>query len=238
MTSTTHGCLITKKEIDELLKKDKSMCKISFETLDNKKGKGSGFFCKLENFPFKYALFTNNHILNKFNMEIGKKIKFEYLEKSSSSFSGSSYNLKEKELKITENRRIFTNKELDYTCIELFESDGIYDYFEIDPDIFKNDNKSLVGNDIFILQYANGDDISFSQGKILSIENNDIRHNASTVQGSGGSPIIKRCKENYVIGIHSGSVKNIKNEYRYNIGTTFTSILENIKDMINKAKIK
>ena len=41
-----------------------------------------------------------------------------------------------------------------------------------------------------------------------------------------------------MIGIHSGSVKNIKNEYRYNIGTTFTSILENIKDMINKAKIK
>ena len=80
MTSTTHGCLITKKEIDELLEKDKAMCKISFETLDNKKGKGSGFFCKLENFPIKYALFTNNHILNGFNIEIGKKIKFEYLE--------------------------------------------------------------------------------------------------------------------------------------------------------------
>ena len=233
-----HGCPITKKDIEELLEKDKAMCKISFETLDNKKGKGSGFFCKLAKFPIKYALFTNNHILNEYNIEIGKKIKFEYLEKSSSSFSGSSYNLKEKELKITENRRIFTNKELDYTCIELFESDGIYDFFEINPEIFKNDNKSLINNDIFILQYANGDDISFSQGKILSIENNDIRHNASTVQGSGGSPIIKRCKENYVIGIHSGSVKNIKNECRYNIGTTFTSILENIKDMINKAKIK
>jgi len=168
MTSTTHGCLITKKEIDELLEKDKAMCKISFETLDNKKGKGSGFFCKLENFPFKYALFTNNHILNKFNMEIGKKIKFEYLEKSSSSFSSSSYNLKEKELKITENRRIFTNKELDYTCIELFESDGIYDFFEIDPEIFKNDNKSLINNDIFILQYPNGDDISFSGKNIIN----------------------------------------------------------------------
>ena len=63
-----HGYPITKKEINELLEKDKSMCKISYETLDNKRGKGSGFFCKLDNFPIKYALFTNNHILNEFNM--------------------------------------------------------------------------------------------------------------------------------------------------------------------------
>ena len=35
-----QGYPITKEEIDELFKKDKSMCKISYETIDNKKGKG------------------------------------------------------------------------------------------------------------------------------------------------------------------------------------------------------
>ena len=225
-----HGYPITKKEINELLEKDKSMCKISYETLDNKRGKGSGFFCKLDNFPIKYALFTNNHILNEFNIEIGKKINFEYLEKSSSFFSFSSYNINEKQIEIKQNRRVFTNKELDYTCIELFESDGIYNFFEIEPDIFKYDNKYLVNNEIFILQYPNGTDLSFSYGKILSVKDNDIQHNASTEEGSSGSPIIKRCKNNYVIGLHSGFIRR----KQYNIATTFISILNNIKEQINE----
>ena len=75
--------------------------------------------------------------------------KLRYLEKSSSNL----YNTKEKKLKITENRKVFTNKELDYTCIELLESDGIFDFFEIEPDLFKYGDKFLVNNDIlyFIL---------------------------------------------------------------------------------------
>ena len=120
-----HGLPVSQKKINELFEKDKSMCKISCERLNNEHVIGSGFFCKLDNFPIKYALFTNNHVWNESSIEIGNKIYFEYLEKSSS-FFGSSYNRKEKEIKITEKRKVFTNKELDYTCIELLESDGIY----------------------------------------------------------------------------------------------------------------
>jgi len=228
---------ITVKEINELLEKDKSMCKILYETLDKKTGISSGFFCKLDNFPIKYALFTNNHILNESSIELGKNIYFEYLEKSSSFFSGSSYNLKKKKLEITEKRRVFTNKELNYTCIELFESDGIYDYFHIDHNLFKYDNKYLINNDIFILQYPYGNELSFSFGKILSIVNNDIKYNAATEIGSSGSPIIRRCKDNYVIGIHIGGVLIHSRRKKYNIGTTLFSILENIKEQIND-KIK
>ena len=75
-----HGNPITKDEIMNLFNMDKSMCKISFETLDNKKGKGYGFFCKIDNFLIKYALFTNNHILNESSIEIGETINLEYLE--------------------------------------------------------------------------------------------------------------------------------------------------------------
>ena len=221
-----HGRPITKEEIFNLFKMDKSMCKISVERDNGEKGKGSGFFCEIDNFPIKYAFFTNNHILNKSNIEIGKKINFECLEKSKFS---SSYNIIKKEIEITEKRHVFTNKELDYTCIELFKSDGIIDYFKIDPNLYKNNKNNLKNNDIFILQYPNGSDLSFSYGKVKSLKNNKIRHNASTDEGSSGSPIIRRSKNNYIIGLHFGGVKKKKkDEYKYNLGTSFDSILDNI----------
>ena len=54
-----------------------------------------------------------------------------------------------------------------------------------------------------MLQYPNGKDISFSSGKILSIKDNKIiHHSVSTDSGSSGSPIIERCKDNYIIGLN------------------------------------
>ena len=44
------------------------MCKILYERIVNneiKKEKGTGFFCEINDFPIKYALFTNNHVLKK-----------------------------------------------------------------------------------------------------------------------------------------------------------------------------
>lgn len=65
---------ITKKVIDELYKYDMSMCKIKYEIIQNDKtlnGIGSGFFCLINDadIPFKKALFTANHILNKNSIE-------------------------------------------------------------------------------------------------------------------------------------------------------------------------
>ena len=73
-----HGSPVTKKELTELFEKDKAMCKITYETLDKKQGKASGFFCKMNKFPIRYALFTNNHVLNESSIEIDKNIYFEY----------------------------------------------------------------------------------------------------------------------------------------------------------------
>ena len=145
-----HGEPIEKDEIMELFKMEKSMCKIYFETEKGGKGKGSGFFCEIDNFPIKYALFTNNHILNESSIQKGKKINFEY------------YNEK-KRIEITEERRVFTNEELDYTCIEIFKSDDINNYFEIEPELNEFNKEFIEKNkpDIFILQYPNGNDISF-----------------------------------------------------------------------------
>ena len=220
---------ISKNEIFNLFKMEKSMCKIKTEIIKNNKlcdGIGTGFFCELNKFPIKYCLFTNNHVLN--NIEVGNTIKFECLKYQQSLFN-SSYSLINKEIEISQERKVFTNKELDYTCIELFESDGIRDYFKIDENIFKN-KESLKDNDIFILQYPKGNNISFSNGKILSIKDKMILHNASTVNGASGSPIIRRSENNYIIGLHYGGYKN----KIYNIGTPFDSILNDIKEQINE----
>ena len=159
-----------------------------------------------------------------------KKIKFECLE-----FQKSKYNLIKKEIIITDKRRVYTSKELDYTCIELFESDGIKDYFEIDPKIYKYNNDILKDSDIFILQFPKGNDISFSNGKIILLKDNQIIHNASTEKGSSGSPIIRRSDENYIIGLHfGGGRKKNKDKYLYNLSTNFLSILNDIKEQINE----
>jgi len=236
-----HGNPITKNEILNLLKMEQSMCRIEYKTIKNEKsqnGHGTGFFCEIERFPIKYALFTNNHILDKSNLEIGNIIKFKYFESKLLSYSN---NIVEKSIKLTSNRKIFTNEELDYTCIEIFESDGINNFFKIEPYILSNQSKNckiFKENDIFVLQFLNENEISFSDGNIIEIKDNIILHGASTINGSSGSPIIKRDKNNnYIIGLHIGfygKTTKDKNKILSNIGRTFDSILANIKDQINE----
>jgi len=227
-----HGRPITNYEMFDLFKMEKSMCKISCETMNGKIRKGSGFFCEINiNFPIKYALFTNNHILDESNIQIDNIIHLECLEYEQSFFIPFYI---QKDIKITKERKVFTNKELDYTCIELFESDNISNYFKIDPKLFKYNKNNLKDNDIFILQFPYGNDLSFSYGKILSLKGNKIKHNASTDNGSSGSPIIRRSKENYIIGLHYGGIKNKEDVFKFNLATLFDSILDNIKEQNNE----
>ena len=81
---------------------EKLLCKISFEKIISGeiiKGKAIGFFCELDkNFPIKYTLFTNNHILNEESIKIGKVIEIEY---------NSELGYIIKKLEITKKRSIF-----------------------------------------------------------------------------------------------------------------------------------
>ena len=166
------------------------------------------------NFPFKY-------ILNRDNIKNGSIINIECMKKK-------------KKIKITEKRKVFANEELDYTCIEILKSDSIKNYFKIDQFLFQYNKEIFKYNDIFILQYPNGNDISFSSGKILFLNNNKIFHNASTEDGSSGSPIIRRSKENYVIGLHFGGIKKNENFYFCNLATPFDLIINDIKGAKNE----
>ena len=222
-----QGNPVTKKEILNLLDMEKSMCKINYEIIENKEikeGKGTGFFCEIcniNNFPIKYGLFTNNHILDESKLKSGNIINIEIFNQFSSSFI-------EKTIKIDDKRKKYTNKDLDYTCIELFESDGIKNFFKIDPILFSKDKMCIKNSDIFILQYPKGDDLAFSYGKILLLEDKKISHSASTKKGSSGSPIIRRCKQNYIIALHYGGYR-AKKVFTYNLATLFDSILHDIE---------
>jgi len=231
-----HCNPISISELNNLLKKQTSMCKIIIKEIKNDKEiikKGSGFFCQIlkDSFPIKYALFTNNHVLNEYLLEEGKTINFEYNKKN---WIGTSYNIINKEIKITDKRKVFTNKTLDYTFIEIFESDGIKDFFTLDEKIFSKNKKKLKNEDIFILQYPKGGELSFSSGKILLINDRYIRHNASTLKGSSGSPIIRRFGNN-IIGLHYRRFSDKKEEKeineescKYNIATPFDAIISHI----------
>ena len=215
--------LISKNEIDELYTYESAICKIRVETLKNGEKKvnfGTGFFCEIndKNIPFNKALFTNNHILNENSIEVNKRIEFEYCEKKQT-------------IKITKDRKVFTTKELDYTCIEILDEDKINKLFNIDETIF-NDKNSLIKKEIFILQYPH-DNLCFNCGKILDIKDNIIEHNVPTKDGSSGSPLIKRYNNNLIVGIHWGTKKKdieSNDKYECNLAIPFDVI---IKDIIN-----
>ena len=198
VTINTQANPPTKNELDELYSYESAICKIEFKTIKDGKivdSSGIGFFCEIndDNIPFKKALFTNNHVLDEKSIEIDKEIQFEYLKKKNI-------------IKITKNRKTFTNIEFDYTCIGIIDTDKINKFFKIDEIIF-NDKNSLINKEIFILQYAYGGDLSNSPGKIMDIENIIIKHIAATEVGLSGSSLIKRYNNNLVIGIHFGQKK-------------------------------
>ena len=208
---------INKNEIQELFKKEDAMCKILSKKLVNGKIEninGTGFFVELDlkDIPFKKCLITNNHVLNENDIKINKEIKFEYQKIN-------------KTIKITDKRKTYTNKNLDYTCIEIFDNDEINEFFRIDPDIVEYPVEVYKDKDIFILQYPKGKDLSFSEGKILGFRDDTIIHNCSTYKGSSGSPIILRYSDNSIIGLHFGSDKGGTT----NLSTNFVFILNDIK---------
>jgi len=208
---------LTKDEMDELYLYEAAICKIK----DKTSGIGTGFFCEINGdaIPFKKALFTNNHVLNEEYIEKNKEIEFEYCKEK-------------KKIKITENRKAFTKKELDYTCIEIFDTDEINKFFKIDEDIINN-KESLIDKEIFILQYPLGK-LGHAPGIIIDFKDGFLIHSASTLSGSSGSPLIKRYNLNFIIGIHNGEAKvNISGkETTYNLAISFGSIIKDLKNQI------
>ena len=89
--------------------------------------------------------------------------------------------------------------------IKLKDVDEIYDYLEIDKNIFTNDSENSYKNEpIYILQYPDAEIASVSEGiGIEKMNEYKIKHLCNTKKGSSGGPIINKIT-NKVIGLHRG----------------------------------
>ena len=204
---------ISIKNINRYLKKKDAICKLIT-------GSGTGFICQIKKKDKTMKLlFTNNHVLDESKLKIGTKIQYLYKDKK-------------KTIEITNKRFICTNKELDYTCIEIFDNDDFDNYFIIDSEInCDNPYEEYKDDKLLIMQCPGKEDVSIAEGNIVEIKNNlKIIHSVPTEPGSSGSPIILSTRNLNIIGIHCGSLKNKE----HNRGIYFKSILDDIEN--NKYK--
>ena len=236
---------ISKKELINLFKMEKAICKINYLNPQNYEGTGTGFFCEIDNksIPIKKALFTNYHVLNESNSK--EIVNFDIIN---TVITDQKYIIeyKGKEIKVNDGRKKIYNKDLDYTCIEIYDTDDITDFFQIDYQFLNSSKIKCLKKEIIILQYPLGKELSFSMGKILDIKIQDksydvIKHNASTKSGSSGSPIIRRSDENNkIIGIHYGSkffqmdLNKQEDNAFFNIANFFDLILDDIISQIKE----
>ena len=195
-----------------------SICKIG----NYNKIKATGFFCKI---PYQSkllpVLITCNHILNSEDIVKNNNIEISI-----------NNNNDKKKIIIDKNRIIYSNEKLDMTFIEIIPNkDNINNFLEID----EYNHKDYYNYPIYILYYLYGEKMGMSSGFIKKVkDNNDIIYDAATSSVSGGAPIIS-IKNNKVIGIHIGTIKNGQNENKnMKIGLSIQGAFMEINNEIKK----
>ena len=190
--------------LKSLLLAAKSICKI----IVSPNQLASGFFILLfkQRQPFP-CLITNEHVVTKKMIE--DKAKIDVLYDMETKFLEIKLNPEERFIKN------FTEFNIDATLIEILPSDNIRQEYFLLPlkDYIDNYNK-LINTKIMIIQYPNGE-INYSFGEIKGMSNvtkYGFIHNASTDEGSSGSPIFLEGTTR-VIGIHKGGNEKAKKNY-------------------------
>ena len=203
-------------------KLNRSICKID---INNKYG--SGFLIKLkkgkEVIDF---LITNEHVIDKNSIKEKKKFKFNY----------DSINDKDKSVEIQLNKderfiRTYGYMNVDATLVQILSSDNIDKSFFLESPKLENIKKykEFEGKKIRIPQFPRGGDLQSSKEKITgtNIYRNEIYYEASTEEGSSGSPIFLENSEE-VIGIHKQAYINKNKGESINIGSFLAPIIESL----------
>ena len=167
----------------------------------------TGFLCKIpfpDQFSLLHALVTNNHVVNKQDLQLNKTIKITFGDHEI-----------EKYLKLDESRLVYTNssENIDITIIQIKpKEDNLNDFLDVDENIFKTNYKEIYQrNPVYTLQYPKGRESSHSEGIINNINNISIEHTCSVDFASSGAPILKLSNFK-VIGVHKRLTKNNYNE--------------------------
>ena len=194
-----------------------SICKIIYNN-----NVGTGFLIKLYKDEKKLnCLMTNEHIITKDMIESYKLINIFYKNEK-----------KWIKIKLDKNKRyIKYDMDLDITIIEIIPEDEVKEKYFLLPNI--NNDVNYINEDIYIPQYPNGENLSYSEGKIKDINKYELIYDASTTSGSSGSPILLK-NTTKVIGIHKqGSIKKSEN-----YGTLIYSFIQLLQSSENNGDKK
>ena len=185
---------------------EKCICKIIRKTKT-----GTGFFCEIPEKNIK-LLVTNNHVIDELYLEKGNKIAYMTSEKEIEIYN---------EIDLEKERYKLTNKELDFTIIEILKEDNITNFLKINNEQYKAEDE------LFSYQYAGGVQLGFSFGKLLVKENNKLQYDVGTKGGSSGSPILLM-RNSKVIGLHKAAIINNKDTEKINMGLPIEIIINQI----------
>jgi len=173
-----------------------------------------GFFLKIsdEFIPLEQCLLTHNQALNEDYIKTKKEIKIEH-------------NGSEKVIDMTKERKIFYNKTLGYTCIEILEDEDDIEYddlLKIESDVLEEKPDYFKDKEIYIPQYSKN---SLSAGKIISSEKNKLTHDCPITEDSLGLPLLSKDLDLTVFGIQKEYDENNK----ISMATSIVDILNDIK---------
>ena len=211
------GIVLSNQILMILDQMNKCVCKVYFEH----NGISTGFFCFIPYNNIKFpVLIVNNSVIDEEFIKKNETISLELNNEKKA------INIKDK--------KIYTNMEYDITIIEIDpDKDFIYNFLEIDQNMFKEGEIFCKDQPIYLLQY---DKVSFGVLKKIDYDDQRIDHACSSDRDSGGSPIMN-LSNNRVIGMHYGYQKNTN----INIGTflkkPFMEFSDKFKDYINSKKI-
>ena len=191
--------------------KSKYVCQIQVQISGNPLY--TGFFCYIHMGKIKVpVMITSLPVINNESFRNEKIIKFKF---------DKDY----KEIKINDNRTIYTNEHYEIAIIEINPSKDKIKYFlDLDDNIFNENLYYYKDKSIYIIQYNNEKGaISVSYGYLRNYfyryDNlyDVFSYSCSTINGASGSPIIN-LSNNKIIGIHMGYIKNMPDKM-YNYGT-------------------
>jgi len=201
-----------------LQKAIKSICEINLSN-----GFGSGFFCKIpyteDNNHFIPALITCNHVLSK-----------DLIKTNSINII---LNGQTKTLSLNQ-RKIWTDEKIDFTCIEIKEKeDNIYTFFNLDDNVFTNE--LYINQNVLIYGINNnkiGSKLVFSNGIIKNSKDYNFAYTCNTYPGCSGGCIVNQY-DNCVIGIHKGEIEGTRNKNVVNAGIFIRDVIKYIKENKN-----
>ena len=218
--SDEKGMLDAKTIMKFLPRAIKAVCEIKLL-----EGFGSGFFCKIpyteNNNLLLPVLITANHVLTKEILNSKNDIEIIINE--------------EPKVLPLEQRKIWNDENMDFTCIEIKEKeDSIDTFFSLDDHVKYKD----LGNDCYLNENViifginkDGKNVGFSNGIIKENEEYYFYYNCNAYKGCSGGCIVNQ-SNNCVIGIHTGKDENL------NVGIYIRNVIERIKNKNISSNVK